>query len=107
MNSYSLQMPDILEVEKETEDFGTFILQPLERGYGVTIGNSFRRVLLSSLPGTAITAVKIDGVKHEYSSIQGIAEDVYDIILNLNGVRYKQVEQSSGVIKVDLQGPCK
>jgi len=83
MNSYSLQMPDILEVEKETENFGTFILQPLERGFGVTIGNSFRRVLLSSLPGLAITAVKINGVDHEYSSIDGVKEDVYEIILNL------------------------
>lgn len=99
-------MPNSLTVDECTDMFGRFVLQPLERGYGVTIGNSFRRVLLSSLPGTAITAVKIDGVKHEYSSIQGIAEDVYDIILNLKGVRFKQVEQSSGVIKVDLQGPC-
>lgn len=107
MSNTNLQMPNSLTVDECTDTFGRFLLQPLERGYGVTIGNSFRRVLLSSLPGTAITAVKIDGVKHEYSSIQGIAEDVYDIILNLKGVRFKQVEQSSGVIKVDLQGPCK
>jgi len=106
MSNTNLQMPNSLTVDECTDMFGRFVLQPLERGYGVTIGNSFRRVLLSSLPGTAITAVKIDGVKHEYSSMQGIAEDVYDIILNLKGVRFKQVEQSAGVIKVDLQGPC-
>lgn len=106
MSNTNLQMPNSLTVDECTDMFGRFVLQPLERGYGVTIGNSFRRVLLSSLPGTAITAVKIDGVKHEYSSIKGIAEDVYDIILNLKGVRFKQVEQSAGVIKVDLQGSC-
>lgn len=104
MNSYSLQMPDILEVEKESENFGTFILQPLERGFGVTIGNSFRRVLLSSLPGLAITAVKINGVDHEYSSIDGVKEDVYEIILNLKQVRFKQVEQSGGVINLTKKG---
>lgn len=98
MSSYSLQMPESLEVAESNESIGTFVLQPLERGFGVTIGNSFRRVLLSSLPGIAITAVKINGVDHEYSSIQGVKEDVYEIILNLKQVRFKQVEQSSGII---------
>lgn len=92
-------------VDECSDTFGRFVLQPLERGYGVTIGNAFRRVLLSSLPGIAITAVKIDGVKHEYSSIKGVAEDVYDIILNLKGVRFKQIEQSSGIINVEVEGP--
>ena len=98
-------MPDSLVVEDSTETFGKFVLQPLERGFGVTIGNAFRRVLLSSLPGIAITAVKIRGVKHEYSSIEGISEDVYDIILNLKEVRFKQVEQSSGLIHITKEGP--
>ncbi|MCH8568657.1 MAG: DNA-directed RNA polymerase subunit alpha [Balneolales bacterium] len=106
MSNTNLQMPNSLMVDECTDTFGRFILQPLERGYGVTIGNSFRRVLLSSLPGIAITAVKIDGVKHEYSSIKGVSEDVYDIILNLKGVRFKQIEQSSGIITVDLKGPA-
>lgn len=97
-------MPEALDVEEATETFGKFILQPLERGFGVTIGNSFRRVLLSSLPGIAITAVKINGVKHEYSSIKGVKEDVYEIILNLKEVRFKQVDQSSGVIHVSMKG---
>lgn len=105
MSNTNLQMPDSLVVDEVTDTFGRFVLQPLERGYGDTIGNSFRRVLLSSLPGNAIIALKIGGVKHEYSSIKGVAEDVYDIILNLKGVRFKQVEQSSGVIHVSKKGP--
>ena len=104
MSNYSIQMPEPLDVEEATDTFGTFILQPLERGFGVTIGNSFRRILLSSLPGIAINAVKINGVEHEYSSIQGVKEDVYEIILNLKEVRFKQVEQSSGVIHVSKSG---
>jgi len=104
MSNYSIQMPESLEVAKDSDAFGTFILQPLERGFGVTIGNSFRRVLLSSLPGIAITAVKINGVDHEYSSVKGVKEDVYEIILNLKQVRFKQVEQSSGVIHLSSNG---
>lgn len=104
MSNYSIQMPDTLEVEEATDTFGTFILQPLERGFGVTIGNSFRRILLSSLPGIAINAVKINGVEHEYSSIEGVKEDVYEIILNLKEVRFKQVEQSSGVVHISKSG---
>lgn len=105
MSTTNLQMPDSLVIEESSDTFGRFVLQPLERGFGVTIGNSFRRVLLSSLPGNAITAIKINGVKHEFSSVQGVAEDVYDLILNLKGVRFKQLEQSSGVIHVSKKGP--
>ena len=105
MSTTNLQMPDSLVIEESTDTFGRFVLQPLERGFGVTIGNSFRRVLLSSLPGNAITAIKIGGVKHEFSSIPGVAEDVYDIILNLKGVRFKQLEQSAGVINISKKGP--
>ncbi|MFP8489377.1 DNA-directed RNA polymerase subunit alpha [Gracilimonas sp. Q87] len=104
MSNYSIQMPETLNVVEDQNDFGTFVLQPLERGFGVTIGNSFRRVLLSSLPGIAITAVKINGVDHEYSSIKGVKEDVYEIILNFKEVRFKQVEQSSGVIHISKSG---
>src|SRR5690625_1779604 len=104
MSSYSLQMPESLEVAESSDSVGSFVLQPLERGFGVTIGNSFRRILLSSLPGIAIPAVKINGVDHEYSSIQGVKEDVYEIILNLKQVRFKQVEQSSGVIHISKSG---
>ncbi len=97
-------MPETLNVVEDNDNFGTFVLQPLERGFGVTIGNSFRRVLLSSLPGIAITAVKINGVDHEYSSIKGVKEDVYELILNFKEVRFKQVEQSSGVIHISKSG---
>jgi DNA-directed RNA polymerase subunit alpha len=97
-------MPETLNVVEDSDNFGTFVLQPLERGFGVTIGNSFRRVLLSSLPGIAITAIKINGVDHEYSSIKGVKEDVYEIILNFKQVRFKQVEQSSGVIHISKSG---
>ncbi|MEX0593913.1 MAG: DNA-directed RNA polymerase subunit alpha [Balneolaceae bacterium] len=104
MSSYNLQMPESLEVAESDDRVGSFVLQPLERGFGTTIGNSFRRVLLSSLPGIAITAVKIAGVEHEYSSIAGVKEDVYEIILNLKQVRFKQVEQSSGIIRLSQKG---
>lgn len=104
MSGYSIQMPETLEVEESKDTYGKFILQPLERGFGVTIGNSFRRILLSSLPGIAINAIKINGVEHEYSSIEGVKEDVYEIILNLKEVRFKQVEQSSGVIHITKDG---
>ena len=104
MSNYSIQMPESLDVVKDDDNYGTFVLQPLERGFGVTIGNSFRRVLLSSLPGIAINAVKINGVDHEYSSIKGVKEDVYEIILNFKQVRFKQVEQSSGVIHITKKG---
>jgi len=105
MSTNNLQMPDSLVVDTVSETFGRFILQPLERGYGVTIGNSFRRVLLSSLPGTAVTAVKIAGVEHEFATIKGVSEDIYNIILNLKGVRFRQIEQSSGVIRIRKKGP--
>ncbi len=105
MSTNNLLMPESLVVEETSDTFGKFLLQPLERGFGVTIGNAFRRVLLSSLPGIAITAVKIRDVKHEYSSIEGVSEDVYDIILNLKEVRFRQIEQSSGLINISKEGP--
>lgn len=104
MSNYSIQMPEPLDVKEASDTFGTFILQPLERGFGVTVGNSFRRILLSSLPGIAINAIKIEGVEHEYSSIDGVKEDVYEIILNLKEVRFEQVEQSSGVVHISKSG---
>ena len=73
----------------EDGTYGKFVMEPLERGYGTTIGNSLRRVLLSSLPGYAITSAKIDGVLHEFSTIPGVKEDVTEIVLNLKGVILK------------------
>jgi DNA-directed RNA polymerase subunit alpha len=101
------QMPDGVQVEEMNRTYGRFAVQPLERGYGVTIGNAFRRVLLSSLPGTAITAVKIDGVQHEFSTIPGVTEDVADIILNLKGVRLRanDEEEGEGTVTLHLTSP--
>ncbi len=98
-------MPDGVQVEEASDEYGRFVIQPLERGFGVTIGNALRRVLLSSLQGTAITAIKIDGVQHEFSTVQGVTEDVSDIILNLKGVRFRAGEAPSELIHLHLSGP--
>jgi DNA-directed RNA polymerase subunit alpha len=105
MPTIQLQMPEGVQAEEMNETYGRFVIQPLERGYGVTIGNAFRRVLLSSLGGTAITAIKVDGVQHEFSTIPGVTEDVTDIILNLKGVRFKAGEEDEGMISLHLEGP--
>ena len=88
----------------EDESYGKFVCEPLERGYGMTIGNSLRRILLSSLPGAAITSVKIEGVLHEFSSIPNVIEDVPEIIVNLKSVRLKMHENEVETIKIDFNG---
>ena len=98
-------MPEGVQVEESTDTLGRFVIQPLERGYGITIGNAFRRVMLSSLRGVAITAVRIDGVQHEFATVPGVSEDVADVILNLKGVRLKSESASSGNISLELEGP--
>lgn len=99
--------PKRLEVEKETltSFYGKFIAEPLERGFGITIGNSLRRILLSSLQGAAITSVKIEGVLHEFSTIPGVKEDVTEIILNLKEVRLKLHTEGPKLIRVKAEGP--
>src|SRR6476469_3358277 len=89
-NWTDFQMPGRLNVETETltERYGKFFAQPFERGFGTTIGNSIRRALLSSIEGAAVTAVKIEGVEHEFSSIKGVVEDATDVILNLKQVPF-------------------
>ncbi|WP_025764339.1 DNA-directed RNA polymerase subunit alpha [Dyadobacter tibetensis] len=91
MSILAFQMPDKVVMEKADDFHGLFEFKPLEKGYGVTIGNALRRILLSSLEGYAITSVKFPGVLHEFSSIEGIVEDVTEIILNLKQVRFKKV----------------
>lgn len=86
----------------QEEDYAKFVCEPLERGYGMTIGNSLRRILLSSLPGTAITSVKIDGVVHEFSTIPGVVEDVPEIIVNLKSVRLKSHDNEQKNLKIDF-----
>ncbi len=90
-----------------TSFYGKFIAEPLERGFGITLGNALRRILLSSLQGAAITAVRIEGVQHEFSSIQGVVEDVTDIILNLKGVELKMDTSEPRNISLDVTGPKK
>ena len=90
-----------------TNTFGKFVIQPMDRGYGITIGNALRRVLLTCIPGAAITNAKFDSVLHEFSSIDGVKEDVSDIIQNLKGVRFKLDENDPEKISIKLKGPCK
>jgi DNA-directed RNA polymerase subunit alpha len=99
--------PKRLEVEKETLTpiYGKFTAEPFERGFGITIGNSLRRILLSSLQGAAITSVKIDGVLHEFSAIPGAKEDITEIILNLKEVRLKLHTEGPKTIRVKAEGP--
>jgi DNA-directed RNA polymerase subunit alpha len=99
--------PKRLEAEKETLTpfYGKFIAEPFERGFGITIGNSLRRILLSSLQGAAITSVKIDGVLHEFSTVPGVKEDATEIILNLKEVRLKLHTEGSKTIRVKAEGP--
>lgn len=87
----AFQKPDKVIMHKETDFFGQFEFRPLEKGYGVTIGNALRRILLSSLEGFAITSVKITGADHEFSTIKGVIEDVVEIVLNLKQVRFKRI----------------
>jgi len=107
MNRMILQMPERVEKDENTysSTYGKFIIQPLERGFGVTIGNALRRVLLSSLHGAAITHVRIDDVQHEFSTIPGVVEDVSNIILNLKQVRIKLMNKRPDKITLDLTGP--
>ncbi len=109
MSNPVLQMPEKVELEEssKTSSFGRFVVQPLEKGFGVTLGNSFRRVLLSSLPGTAITAIRVDGIQHEFSTVKGVVEDVSDMILNLKQVRIHPVNKKLTKLMVPVKGPGK
>ena len=86
--------------------YGKFVAEPLERGFGITLGNSLRRVLLSSLPGVAVTSVKFDGVVHEFSTIEGVKEDVTEIVLNLKGIAAKLYTDGPKTVRVEAVGPC-
>jgi len=94
-----------VNTEKETIDFGRFSIEPLDQGFGHTLGNSLRRVLLSSLPGAAITQVKISGVRHQFSAASGMAEDVVEFILNLKKVRLKISQEKPVKLVLDVKGP--
>ena len=94
---------ECLEID-EANNYAKFVCEPLERGYGVTIGNSLRRILLSSLPGCAITSVKIEGVLHEYSTIPNVLEDVPEVIVNLKNVRLKFDENEEKILRINFKG---
>jgi len=98
-----------IDISEKSETKAIFTAEPFERGYAVTIGNGLRRTLLTSLPGAAITSVKIDGVSHEFTTIEGISEDVCDIVLNLKNIRFELAddEATSELIIFDIEGPCK
>jgi len=100
-----LLVPTEIQVEDINETTSKITLEPLERGFGHTLGNALRRILLSSMPGAAITDVKIEGISHEYSTIEGIREDVIDILLNLKDMPVNLLEGTSAEIKLDMAGP--
>jgi DNA-directed RNA polymerase subunit alpha len=100
-----IEKPKIETVEiSEDAKYGKFVVEPLERGYGTTLGNSLRRILLSSLPGAAVTAVQVDGVLHEFSTIEGVVEDVTSIILNLKKLSLKIYSDEDKTLEIDING---
>ena len=102
-----IEKPRIEALDLATDGtYGKFVLEPLERGYGTTIGNSLRRVLLSSLPGVAVTSIKIDGILHEFSTIEGVKEDVTEIVLNIKGLIAKINGEGPKVAYIEAEGPC-
>ncbi len=102
-----IEKPRIETAEiKSDGTYGRFILEPLERGYGITLGNSLRRVLLSSLPGVAATSIKIDGVQHEFSTIPGVKEDVTEIVLNIKGLIAKIHGEAPKTVYIEAEGEC-
>ena len=102
-----IEKPNISTVPSEDEKNVKFVVEPLERGYGVTLGNSLRRVLLSSLPGVAVTNIRIDGVLHEISTITGVKEDVCEIVLNVKGITAKLYGDSiPKTVVIDVTGAC-
>ena len=99
------EKPNITKID-ENKDYGKFVVEPLERGYGTTLGNSLRRVLLASLPGAAVTSINIEGVLHEFDTISGVREDVMQIILNVKGIAVKSYVQDEKIIELDVEGPA-
>lgn len=103
----NFQIPDKIKVDRESysDNYGKFTIEPLERGFGTTVGNSLRRIMLSAIPGCAITAVRFEGVLHEFSAIEGVLEDVTTIILNLKQVKLDILDAKPVKVNLKLQGP--
>ena len=108
-NWKQLIKPRRIEVQTDTATFnyGKFVAEPLERGFGTTLGNALRRVLLSSLQGGAITSVRIEGVQHEFSTMVGVVEDVTDVILNLKEIRLRMHSPEQRTLRLEAKGPCR
>src|SRR5476649_2662549 len=104
-NPFDFLTPREIAVETISPFHAKITLEPLERGFGHTLGNTLRRILLSSMTGAAVTEVKIDGVDHEYSSVPGVQEDVVEILLNLKGVSIKMHNRQEVTLKLTKQGP--
>lgn len=103
----SIEKPRIECVETQPDgSYGKFVVEPLERGYGTTLGNSLRRILLSSLPGTAATSIKIDGVQHEFSTVPGVKEDVTEIVLNVKKITARLHTEERKMAVIEAVGPC-
>ena len=107
MSWTNFQMPERIELDEQsyTNTYGKFYVQPLEKGFGVTIGNMFRRVLVSSLQGAAITAMRIDSIQHEFTTIPGVYEDITELVLNLKQVRLKLLNKKIEKVSVPVKGP--
>ena len=102
-----IEKPQIECVETPGDaSYGKYVIEPLERGYGTTLGNALRRIMLSSLPGTAATSIKIAGVQHEFSTIPGVKEDVAEIILNLKELSAKLYCDGPKTVSINVKGPC-
>ena len=102
-----IEKPKIERVEiGENSRYGKFVVNPLERGFGQTLGNSLRRVLLNSLPGVAATSVRIEGVQHEFSTVPGVKEDVAELILNIKLLSAKLFTEQPKMVTIDAHGPC-
>ena len=101
-----LLVPTEIQVDDVTPNLSKITLEPLERGFGHTLGNALRRILLSSMPGAAVTDVAIDGISHEYSTIEGVREDVIDILLNIKDMPVNVIEGNHAEITLDVTGPC-
>ena len=104
VSSSDFLKPNVISVENINNARARVTLEPLERGFGYTLGNALRRILLSSLPGAAVTAVKIDGVLHEYGAIEGVQEDVIDILLNLKGLAIRMHSRQEAVLRLSRKG---
>jgi len=105
---FEIEKPVVKCLEKSDDGlYGKFVVEPLERGYGTTLGNAMRRILLSSLPGASVTSVKIEGVLHEFSTIPNVKEDVVEIILNLKGLSIKAEGELPKTVVIDAVGPCR